>query len=230
MHNGRTISGRRAVELALLWLLPATLTLSGWLWSRLPWMTDELLLLLLATPAVAMTLNVAVGAGLLRLWRFNLAYAVAGVPPQIGLVYAAVINMVTAALAGLLATPGPAAALGFVLLTAVITALLGVLYDLLAVHFGLLDVYVRAHYRNQGTWAIVRSYGFTFFGLVGLLAAISARAGYWLLIEQASGQAALAFVLGLALIVLPCVAVFIALWQRRSRRPRRHASHGDAPA
>lgn len=225
MAGQATRPGRALVEAALFWLLPASLAITAWHWQRLAWMTPGFLAYVLLVPALAMTLNVAVGAGLLRMWRFNLRYAVAGVAPQIGLIYAAVINLVLAGLGSLLTAPGPVMSLAFVLAVAAITSLLGVAYDVLAVHFGLLEVYVPAHRRGEGTWAIVRSYGFQFFGLVGFLAAVSVRVGYWMLIEGPKTPLWQAFVLGVAVLVLPCVGTIgAARWRSARRRRRKLAS------
>ena len=221
MADHATRSGRGLAEAVLFWLLPATLVLVAWHWQRLAWMTPSFLAYVLLVPALAMTINVAVGAGLLRMWRFNLRYAVAGVAPQIGLIYASVINLALAGLGPLLTAPGPVMSLTLVLALAAITSLLGVAYDLLAVHFGLLEVYVRAHRRGEGTWSIVHSYGFQFFGFVGLLAAVSVRAGYWMLIEGPQTPLWQAFALGIAVLVLPCVGTLTAARWRSVRRLRR---------
>ena len=212
-------AGRTLAEVILLWGLPTVgLALAAWAWRALG-VDGALLLYILLVPALTAYLVVIVGVGWLRLWRFPLPYAVRGVPPQIGLIYAGTFHLAFALVAALVGTRtfllhpllGP-------LLGTVTGALVGTAYDLVATHYRLLDPPLRVHRPQAGTWTTVRRYSFLFFGGMGLVNLIAFQVGARLLGGEPLPTAAGALAVGAStLAALPFIAALLRTHRRLHR-------------
>lgn len=217
-------AGRRVAEAVQLWLLPTGgLAVAGLWWHALG-LRGAPLAVALAYPAVVSTPVVVLGAGVLRLWRFPVPYAVAGFPPWIGLIYAGTINLAFAAAAaalGVEAFTGSAALA--VALGAALGAAAGVAYDVSATHFELLEPPERMHGRRRprrSAWAVVRRYGFQFFGGMGAVSGAALWLGYWTFAGGAAAAWQVAAWLAVAGLLGAAPFAAALLWQARRLRRR----------
>ena len=206
-------------EIIMLWLLPLTLIISYAQWQSILPNQEPVIWYHLVVPAIAMTLLVSLGAGVLKMWRFEMFFGINGVPPQIGIVYAAVLQLVFLVNIDMLTAISWTSFLIYPLATALLGMLGGVAYDLIVVHFGILQVGKRSLREHAGTFKIVASYGFYFFGTVGLLAGISSKIGYYL-IQNSVLSIVLVYAVGCLIIFLPIAAYLVMKFQVRSRFKR----------
>ena len=208
------------VEIVAFWLLPLALLIEYRCWQSIYWTTPGFIFYVIAVPALATYMIVATGAGWLKLWGFNLKYTVKKVPVPIGLVYCSVINMLLLIFAKLLAPPSMIrSTIAIVLLITISGAVLGSLYDVVIVHYKLLNVYIRPFYKRDNAIKIVAAYGPWFFGLMGLVSGLSVKFGEYLLIET-NHAASLAVVTaaGILIIYAPFLLYFLVIIEQKRRK------------
>ena len=206
-------------EIIMLWLLPLTLLISYTQWQSILPSQEPIFWYHLLVPAIAMTLLVSLGAGVFKMWRFEVILGINGVPPQIGFIYAAVLQLVFLVNINTLVATSFLSFLLYPLATALLGMLCGVVYDLIIVHFGILHLRGRSLGEHVGTFKIVASYGFYFFGTVGLLAGISSKIGYYL-IQNSVLPIVLVYAVGCLIIFLPIAAYLVMKFQAINRFKR----------
>ena len=172
-------------ELICFWFVPSTLIFSYEKWVSIPWTNSEFLFYIIVVPAIGTYLVVATGAGWLKLWGFNTKYSYRKVPFQIGFIYSGIINILLLLIVNLFSRPASFKPVFLLcLFMFLLGAFAGCLYDIIGVHFGLMDVQIRRFYRGENTLRIVAVYGPWFFGIMGLLSSLSAKYGRYMLIEK----------------------------------------------
>ena len=207
------------IEIIMLWLMPLTLIASYAQWQLILPGQESVIWYHLLVPAIAMTLLVGLGAGVLKMWWFEVIFSVNKVPPQIGFIYAAVLQLVFLVNVNTLVATSSWSFLLYPLATALLGMLCGVVYDLVVVHFGILHLRNRSLGKHAGTFKVVSSYGFFFFGTVGLLAGISSKVGYYL-IQNSVLLTGLIYAIGALIIFLPIAAYLVIKFQARNRFKR----------
>ena len=213
------------VEIAAFWILPLGLLIEYWFWQSVSWATSGFIFYAIGVPALAAYIIVATGAGWLHLWGFNLKYTVKRVPFQIGLVYASVINILLLTFSELLSPPS---SISLTVLTAILMAIsgaiLGSLFDVVVVHYRLLEVYIRPFYKRDNAVKIVTAYGPWFFGLMGLASGLSVKFGEYLLIETNHPISyGVVVAVGTLIIYAPFLLHFLfIIEQKRRKAERRH--------
>jgi hypothetical protein len=165
---------KKIAEIILFWLIPfGGLALFSWLNRTYQWLAGDTFVFRLLFPALMMYLVVITGAGRFKLWAFKVNYAIGGVLPQIGLIYAAVANLLALAFYPFEHN----APLLFVGLMGLGGALAGVVFDYFAVQNRLLEVRVQRSNPGWDARSVVLSYGPRFFGMTGLLVGLGFLAG-----------------------------------------------------
>jgi len=212
------------VEVIAFWILPLALLIEYQYWQSIAWATPEFIFYIIAVPTIAAYMIVATGAGWLKLWGFNLKYTLWKVPVQIGLVYGSVINGLFLIFVNLVSPPSSiSSTIAIAILVAISGALLGCLYDISIMHYGILDVYIRPFYKRDNTIKIVTAYGPRFFGLMGFVMGLSVKLGVYLLIEtDRTISLSVAAPLGILIVYTPFLLyLLVIIEQKRHKAERR---------
>jgi hypothetical protein len=157
---------KKLIEITWFWVIPfGGLLALGFYQANNTILEPDIFLFRLLYPTLMMYFVVGLGAGYFKLWAFRVPYTLAGVLPQIGLVYSVVCNALALGLQLFLGEKG----FLFVLCMALGGGLLGCWYDIPIVRHGLLWVKVQENRPELGAWAVVKNYGPLFFSAIGLL-------------------------------------------------------------
>jgi hypothetical protein len=202
---------KKIVELTFFWLLPILgfiVICNNWQVTQ-PFSLDYLVFKL-TFPIVLMYLVVGTGAGYFQYWSFHTAYTIKNVLPQIGIIYSVVLNF-----ANVFIFPAINQPLIFLALTSLSCGILGTLYDIPIVHYGLLKVKSSQKRNFRNTIEKVLSYGPVFFSIVGFVNGMGLLIGYALVERQQLHPLLVATLISLFL-YLPFLFYFIS--QQRKRK------------
>jgi hypothetical protein len=171
---------KNIVELTFFWLLPILgLIVIGNNWQVIQPYSIDYLIFKLTFPIVLMYLVVGTGAGYFQYWSFHTTYTIKNVLPQIGIIYSVVLNFANIFIFPYIDNP-----LIFLVLTSLCCGVLGTLYDIPIVHYGLLKVKSSRKRHFSNTIEKVLSYGPVFFSITGFVNGIGLLIGYNLVEKQ----------------------------------------------
>jgi hypothetical protein len=157
---------KKTIEITWFWIIPFAGLFGLWFYQakNIP-IEPSTFMFRLLYPTLMMYFVVGLGAGFLKLWAFRVSYNLAGVLPQIGLVYSVVCN-VLALFLDVFFAENP---YFFVLLMGLGGGILGCLYDIPIIRHGLLWVKVQEQRPELGAWGVVKNYGPLFFSAIGTI-------------------------------------------------------------
>jgi hypothetical protein len=216
---------RRAFE-TYQYVAPAICTpLAALLWWRHYDGEGALAAIALLVPIVHSYVVPGIGTNILRVWEFDTRLRLGGFRPHHGFVFGSVTAMLTLlAIGEPSASPGLTDMLRSGLLAAGILGPLNWLYDVAAIHAGILRVYNQAWAEGRGSIPIVNDYALWFFGGFGLIHGAGLKLAEGLLLHRPDTARALA--VGVALVaataVLPTCGYVIWSYLR-------HGHHGCRP-
>jgi hypothetical protein len=202
-------------EILLFLVLPPVVI--AWAWNGLYGLfEDPLQMTFLLSPVIAMTVVVVVGIKVLKFWSLNTALSISRVVPHIGVVYLSL----SAISFRLSINSYDGRPILFCLMMALVSAVIGCFYDYPLIKHGSLEVYTRAHYKQENVVKRILSYGPTFFALFGLSCGIAFQfAG---LMAQNTSFSTITVVLTSSLIITIFMFFFLGVKQLQSYLKRRN--------
>jgi hypothetical protein len=204
------MKNRTIIELIFFWILPFVgLALLCYHWQLTRDFSLDYLVFKFIFPILLMYWVVVTGAGYFRYWSFHTTYTIKNVLPQIGIIYSVVLNF-----ANVFVFPSIDNPLLFLLLTALSCGVLGTLYDIPIVHYGLLKVKSSRKRQFRSTLERVLNYGPAFFSFTGLVNGGGLLIGYQLVEQQQLNPLFVAVCLSL-FFYLPFLLFFISQFRKK---------------
>jgi hypothetical protein len=157
---------KNIIEFLFFLLLPIGGTLLSYnYYQAQPDLSDSAIWFRLVFPALLMYAIVITSVGILRLWTFQSRFAVRGVPILVGFNFSAVANLLAISISHCIVEVQMPA---FALLMCLFGAVVGTLYDMTIIKFGLLKLIYHKKHPNASSWQVVKQYALPFFGITGL--------------------------------------------------------------
>jgi hypothetical protein len=202
-----------AIELFYFWIFPFLA-----LWLSFQFISQHVssvfATFLVLFPALTMYLVVGTGAGYCKFWYFDTRYSIAGVLPTIGLLYSAVMNLITCLLLYYLLAQNQ---VFFVVFASLISSLSGTFIDIFLLGSGLFYIKSKKYPKGSNPIKHAFSYGFTFFGIAGFANALGVSIGFYQLeISKNWVNPTYAILILAPIIALPFVIYFLFLLRKNN--------------